>query len=82
VQHHNVVGLNYVRRRRNVDLAPGHPVAHPGCLREFGCVGVVAVDEFKVGGPARALAEQLELDVTDTASYLGTLAPSTPRSTT
>src|SRR5215217_4636000 len=30
----------------------------------------MGVDEFKIGGPARASAEQLELDVTDTASYL------------
>jgi hypothetical protein len=70
VQHDDVVRLDFLRRDRNVDLAAGHPVAHPGCLREVGRVGVVGVDEFKVGGPARALAEQLELDVTDAASNL------------
>jgi hypothetical protein len=43
VQHDDVVRLDVVRRGRNVDLAAGHPVAHPGCLREFGRVGVVGV---------------------------------------
>src|SRR5688500_18855541 len=70
VQHDDVVRLDFVRRGRDVDLAAGHPVAHPGSLREVGRLGVVGVDEFKIGGPARALAEQLELNVTDTASYL------------
>jgi hypothetical protein len=68
VQHDDVVRLDILRRGRNVDLAAGHPVAHPGPLREVGRVGVVGVDKFKIGGPARALAEQLEVDVTDTPS--------------
>jgi hypothetical protein len=75
VQHDDVVRLDFVRRGRNVDLAACHPVAHPGCLCEFGRVGVVGVDEFKIGGPAGALAEQFELDVTDTASYLEHAGP-------
>jgi hypothetical protein len=70
VHYEDVVRLDFVRCGRNVDLAACHPAAHPGRLREFGGVGVVGVDEFEGGGPARPLAEQLELDVTDTASYL------------
>jgi len=70
VHDDDVVRLDFVWRGRNVKLAAGDAVAHPGSLREFGGVGVVGVDEFEVGGSARALAEQLELDVTDAASYL------------
>ena len=81
MQHHNVVRIDLLRRGRNVDLAAGHPTTHPGCFREFGGVGVVGIDEFKIRGPARALAEQLELDVTDTASYLEDAGRSIPRST-
>ena len=80
MQHDDVVRLDSPAWRQ-CRLAAGHPVAHPGSLREFGRVGVVGVDEFKVGGPARALAEQLELDVTDAASYLKDAGAASPRST-
>ncbi len=52
MQHDDVMRLAFVRHGRNVDLAAGHSVAHPGCLREVRRLGVLGVDEFKSGYPA------------------------------